>query len=290
MEAEAEGPSSRKKAVLVNHGSFNPPHWGHIQMMAKAKLRLEVAGYEVVIGLMAITNRARIWQKSAKALPDQFRVELINRLSHAAHHSMWLKGDIRGNEFKSYWQMAENVLQQEYPDHVIFGVVGGDYCCGRFPDGPCVCVHRQGFADPKEDIAEDHFLVKDEEAHTYSSTRLRKALADMNQQELDALMGQEAVQLLLKLPEKNWKSWEDAWAEQEERAWAQNGQSWWTGTSWCSWGGSQWKGQQWGSFTAYEAESVCIARGLVICEEEPASSPILPQICPYIDPCSQRVR
>eukprot|EP00971_Amphidinium_carterae_P164698 3265143-Amphidinium_carterae.1 len=136
-------PGSRIQAVLVNHGSFNPPHWGHIQMMAKAKLRLEEAGYEVVLGLMAITNRSRIWQKNAKALPDQFRIDLLNKLSHAAQHSVWLKGDIRGIEFKSYWQMTMSILQQDYPDHTIFGVVGGDYCRGYFPDGPCVCVHRQ---------------------------------------------------------------------------------------------------------------------------------------------------
>eukprot|EP00971_Amphidinium_carterae_P329330 6461694-Amphidinium_carterae.1 len=98
-DAAPESTSSRK-AVLINHGSFNPPHRGHIHMMSLARRRVEDAGYTVVAGIMAITNQSRLRQKRSKGLPDQFRVDLINVLAHEAGHSQWLWGDIRGTKYQ----------------------------------------------------------------------------------------------------------------------------------------------------------------------------------------------
>eukprot|EP00971_Amphidinium_carterae_P176619 3501561-Amphidinium_carterae.1 len=162
------------KAVIIAHGSFNPPHAGHIGMMQKARTRLISAGYEVQAGVMAIANRSWIWGKGDLALSDACRVEAINKLAADNGCSSWLHADARGVLFKSYWQMRP-ILMQQYPNTVVFGVWGSD--SGRtFYEGPGICVYRHGYCGPKEDIAAQHYAIEEEEVHSHSSTKLRRAI------------------------------------------------------------------------------------------------------------------
>ena len=46
-----------KAAIIVCHGSFNPVHHHHIEMMVAAKTRLENEGFTVVKGLMGVTSQ-----------------------------------------------------------------------------------------------------------------------------------------------------------------------------------------------------------------------------------------
>jgi len=203
---------NRPKAVLVNHGSFNPPHRGHVQMMDQARRRLEAAGYQVVAGIMGITSQKWIWIKGAKALKDQRRVDLINLLAGEAGTSQWLRGDIRGRDYKSYWEMISNLLQGEYQDHKLFGVVGGDWCRGEFPIGPCVCVHRSGHEDPVERTEEDHFIASHDATSTFSSTRVRRSLQDSTLEQLADLVGEAASAKLRSIPPGDWRA--SPWAEE----------------------------------------------------------------------------
>ena len=59
-------PGDRKpKAFLVFHGSFNPLHLGHVEMMRQARLRVEVGGYHAIRGVVAMTDtRTSIVYKS----------------------------------------------------------------------------------------------------------------------------------------------------------------------------------------------------------------------------------
>eukprot|EP00971_Amphidinium_carterae_P328249 6460019-Amphidinium_carterae.2 len=162
------------KALLVSHGSFNPPHLGHIEMMKKARSRLISAGYEVEAGVMAIANRSWIWSKGDLSLEDSQRVAALEKLIADNGCADWLHADIRGTGFKSYWQMKP-LLMQQYPGTIVFGIFGSD--CGRvFPEGPGICVCRRGYSGPKENHTERQYTVEEEEAHSHSSTKLRQAI------------------------------------------------------------------------------------------------------------------
>ena len=52
--------NTRKMAILLNHGSFNPVHAHHVAMMQEAKIVFENSGYAVCLGIMAIAPRDRI--------------------------------------------------------------------------------------------------------------------------------------------------------------------------------------------------------------------------------------
>eukprot|EP00971_Amphidinium_carterae_P169948 3367380-Amphidinium_carterae.1 len=162
------------QAIIVAHGSFNPPHAGHIGMMRKARARLISAGYEVQAGIMAIAHRSWIWGKGDLSLSDACRAEAIDKLAADSGCSSWLHADARGVLFKSYWQMRPILLQQ-YPNTTVFGVWGSD--SGRtFYEGPGICVFRRGYSGPKEDTAAQHYTIEEEEAHSHSSTKLRQAI------------------------------------------------------------------------------------------------------------------
>ena len=77
-----------KPVLLVTHGSFNPVHAGHVQMMVRAREALEAAGRRVVGGEMAITCQRRIESKGSAAMGDELRLALL-RLALQPHAS-WL--------------------------------------------------------------------------------------------------------------------------------------------------------------------------------------------------------
>ena len=77
-----------KPVWLVTHGSFNPVHAGHVQMMVRAREALEAACRRVVGGEMAITNQRRIEGKGSAAMGDEMRLALL-RLA-LQQHASWL--------------------------------------------------------------------------------------------------------------------------------------------------------------------------------------------------------
>ena len=68
-----------KPVWLVTHGSFNPVHAGHVQMMLRAREALEAACRCVVGGEMAITNQRRIEGKGSAAMGDEMRLALLRQ-------------------------------------------------------------------------------------------------------------------------------------------------------------------------------------------------------------------
>merc|ERR1719265_371509 len=67
-----------REAFLVNHGSFNPPHFGHIVMMERARNRLEREGFHVAFGVLGLASEHHVRQKGAECLPDDTRGELCS--------------------------------------------------------------------------------------------------------------------------------------------------------------------------------------------------------------------
>ena len=49
-----------RPVILVTHGSMNPVHLGHINMMVRAKEELEAQGFTVVKAYMGITRASHI--------------------------------------------------------------------------------------------------------------------------------------------------------------------------------------------------------------------------------------
>jgi len=67
------------KIVIVSHGSFNPVHLGHLEMMIRARQALTAAGHEVCGGIFAITSTQHIERKGAHALSNALRLALLRR-------------------------------------------------------------------------------------------------------------------------------------------------------------------------------------------------------------------
>ena len=88
------------KVVLVNHGSFNPPHRGHIHTMIAAKQRLATEGYTDFHGVLAITHSDHIKGKGAKALMEDARLQCIDLICTNSDQS-WIHADGQGIDVTS---------------------------------------------------------------------------------------------------------------------------------------------------------------------------------------------
>eukprot|EP00971_Amphidinium_carterae_P349017 6490795-Amphidinium_carterae.3 len=170
-----EAEQRRRPVILVAHGSFSPVHLGHVHMMVCAREKLESEGYRVALGIMAIANKSWVQSKGVASLDDEVRVRLINALCTELQMGDWIRADIRGTEYKSYWQMR-GLLGTEHPGHTFFGVWGSDYVGTTFPTGPSVCVVRQGYHGPLQAVDHQHYVATEEIDHQFSSTELRKAI------------------------------------------------------------------------------------------------------------------
>ena len=141
-----------KPAILLSTGSFCPLHDGHLEMMFKARERVESAGYDVIGGYLAPDNDEYVSRK-ANVLNIHERIEIINEQIKDID---WLAIDPWNGVFREY---AENFtslyihLQKYIFKHLgidipIFYVCGGDnasFMLSFRNEGNSVVVDRPGY-------------------------------------------------------------------------------------------------------------------------------------------------
>eukprot|EP00930_Biecheleria_cincta_P064949 TRINITY_DN5064_c0_g1_i1.p1 TRINITY_DN5064_c0_g1~~TRINITY_DN5064_c0_g1_i1.p1 ORF type:complete len:504 (-),score=86.69 TRINITY_DN5064_c0_g1_i1:323-1774(-) len=179
--------AKRGPAFLVTHGSFNPVHRHHLDMMIYARQRLEAAGFEVIRGIMGITPSSRLVQKGAEAVADRHRLAAL-QLGCDSVVGGWLKPDASGADYCSGNQFVRGLspgLLAEAPDATIFKVIGADTAVRYNSElkGCTVVVCRKGFVEEvyaavaKSKCTQDSlFIVEQLPGEECSSTKVREAL------------------------------------------------------------------------------------------------------------------
>ena len=204
-------------AFLIVHGSFNPVHRQHIDMMIRAKERLEEAGYDVVRGVMAMTSREYLQRKTsgighggAAAMKDRHRIAMLHL---ACSHLPWLTVNTSHPRFTSAsnmrWQLRAE-FEEEAKDATIFEVVGADtirrYGAVRFDSivieraGSCWAHLRQSILASPHYPDMNIFFVRllEETAVECSGPNVRKALQTGNVEMVHTLCSQSVAEYLLR--------------------------------------------------------------------------------------------
>lgn len=175
-----------KPAVLLATGAFSPIHKGHLEMFQEAKDYLESQGYKVLKGYISPKHNDYVAGKTSDYLDIDERIALINKAIKDSGMN-WIEvfdWESRQPSPKGKSHVVSRI-QQMNPNAKIFFVCGQDNCpLSSYPgiahmDGfDWVSIGRQGF----------------------SSTRVRKALENKNQEELDLLLHPSVKDHLLGTP------------------------------------------------------------------------------------------
>ena len=204
MSSAAAEDEPKKKAYLLNHGSFNPAHKGHAGMMQKAKERLENAGWQVVAASLAPASDQYILHKMRRlGRPDReaLALDLRVRTCEAVSADLgWLSCDRRGALYRSAPHMARTLLSEEQRGVVIFSVIGADVARKGIADFPHVVVARAGSELQFETDEKRHHYVaefgEDLGFHGFSSTAVREAMRAGNWDGVAEMCGAGAADLL----------------------------------------------------------------------------------------------
>jgi len=189
----------RRPAFLVTHGSFNPVHRQHVEMMVAARAALEEAGFSVQRGIMGITPQWHVQRKGAEAVTDSHRLAALQLACDAICGAEqtgppgWLMPDARGVEYGSGHQFAKALTPELValaPGAAVFKVIGADTAV-RYPTEMCklptVVVCRQGSTEAlhrvikERGLARRDLLLTDElPGEECSSTKLRRAINSLD--------------------------------------------------------------------------------------------------------------
>lgn len=211
-------PRCEGQVWLAAHGSFNPVHRHHVEMMVAARRVLEAAGYEVVGGVLAPAHRSHLLSKGVAAVADRHRLEALRLACAAAEGPAgWLRDEPRGFDYGSCHRMMAQLLQPEFeerfPGSVGFEVKGADvvnkYKSYHWDvEYPCVIVGRDGDTAELEAGLQANgvekvlgtrlFVIRDELPGCMSSTRLREALETGNSELTCTLCGKDVAEYLLR--------------------------------------------------------------------------------------------
>ena len=202
-----EGHESWPPVFLVCHGSFNPVHRHHVEIMAKARVLLEGVGYRVIAGVFAPTHHTHLAWKRVTIIADEHRFSTLQLACAEPGDgpSGWLRCDVRGVDYRSDHHMIQELLQpemrEEFPGIVGVPVKGADAARGCNSEWyniqhPCVVVSRAGATSNfMEELAAVEgvpsasgvFIIHEELHGDISSTRVREALSKSDDATVRAL-------------------------------------------------------------------------------------------------------
>jgi len=194
----------KSRCILLSHGSFNPVHKHHVEMMVRAKCAAEKAGYVVVKGILAPTAEACLQYKcGADVLQAGVRMQALGA-AILPHH--WLEVDPRGMRMSTSASMLRQFALPELEPigkAVGFCVQGGDAGEPRRHGAPCIVVDRVPSSISKErqqELNEDrehpHIFLEGIPGVEISSTRVRRALRAGAHDEVSELCGAEVAKVL----------------------------------------------------------------------------------------------
>ena len=202
-----------KPVLLVTHGSFNPVHAGHVQMMVRAREGLEALGRRVVGGEMAITNQQHIEGKGSAAMGDEMRLALL-RLA-LQPHSTWLTAADGTQQHSAGCVIADHQARYDaaHGEAVEAWSVEGSDIVIRYPPkrsgaarvvvaregdeaAAATALHRAGYVMGRDAL----LLGATAEAGCISSTAARRALAHADADALRRCCGDAVAARLLALP------------------------------------------------------------------------------------------
>ena len=200
-----------RSAFIIVHGSFNPVHRQHIDMMIRAKERLEEAGYDVVRGVMAMTSREYLQRKTGgAAMKDRHRIAMLHL---ACSHLPWLTVNTSHPRFTSAYNMKWRLwaeFEQEAKDATIFEVIGADTILRYgFVRKDSIVIERAGsclahvsqsiLASPNYPYMNIFFVrLIEETAVECSSTNVRNALQTGNAEMVRTICSQSVAEYLLR--------------------------------------------------------------------------------------------
>jgi nicotinic acid mononucleotide adenylyltransferase len=202
---ENEAQDSKKKTVLVMHGSLNPVHSGHILLMHKAKAALELAGHQVERGVMLCTSEQWIHDKGDTPISTATRLSLMRLCGeeYRETHEPFALTYLDGSDYESSTEYLRRELGGEY---IGADCMGSDVLMrhGEFYD-PCVVVCRAGDKDSLSDWMRNRDMtgitVVDStlgcDFGDATSTMARAHLEQGNRKELEKLCGVRVAAALL---------------------------------------------------------------------------------------------
>jgi len=195
-----------KSLVLITHGSMNPVHRGHIEMMLRARAALEELGHRVCGGEIAITRQQHTISKGCSVMHDDLRLALLSSaiaeynsltgrtewLNQSQCGEFWLRAT-NGSKYGSasqYIRGEHDRLRKFFGDYLPAIVQGSDVLL-RYPPGcsnkkrMLVVVTRHAEADAAEcalvaagyTLNHNAVLLPADELATVSSTVARSALS-----------------------------------------------------------------------------------------------------------------
>ena len=178
-------PTTTKHCIIITSGAMCPPHDGHIEMMAAAKLRLEKEGYEVLGGYIAPDHDNYVFRKNAEyAVPAEERIFMTTKKIWQWEQQSWLSVDPwyglftpTDLNFTTLMHRTHEYLKKYLSlDTEVFYVCGGDrsaFSASFKHKGGCVVVARPGAEPP---VSESNNVLIASLDNNMSSTELRNRL------------------------------------------------------------------------------------------------------------------
>lgn len=162
-EEENQKPST-KKIILVNDGSFNPVHRGHINVTLRAAEVAKLAGFEVIGPILSPKHDSWIERKlkdSNQVLPAEDRYNLLSQAASGTGIEVdrW---EIDSPTYKTAKEYKEH-YESKYPGATYVMIIGDDY--GSCKPTPCF--------ETKDDI----WYIRMPRTEGLSSTKIRNAIS-----------------------------------------------------------------------------------------------------------------